>query len=94
MSVAKRVTLSDLYPSLLDMCGKGDLCLVKYLLNEGLDVNHVDEEGKFPLLVASCSFGKLEIVKFLLEHGANMDLLNSRKEPPVFKGSYGDWRNS
>lgn len=84
------VTLSDLYPSLLDACGTGDLNLVKYLLNEGLDVNHVDGEGKFPLLVAS-SFGKLEIVKFLLEHGAIVDLLNSRKEPSVFKGSHSDW---
>ena len=87
-SVSSKMTSIDLYPSLLDACGRGDVNTVKYLVNEGLDVNH-DKEGNCPLLMA-ITFGKVEVVRFLFEHGADVDLLNSRKEPVVFKGKYSD----
>lgn len=88
-SYKSKITNIDLYPSLLDACGRGDVNTVKYLMNEGLDVNHVDKEGNCPLLMA-ITFGKVEVARFLFEHGADVDLLNSRKEPVVFKGKFSD----
>ena len=73
------VSIHDLYPSLLDSCGRGDTRTAEYLLSQGLDVNYIDQGGNFPLLVAS-TFGRVAMVKLLLDHGANIDLINSLGE--------------
>ena len=73
------VSVYDLYPSLLESCGRDDVRTAEYLLNQGLDVNYIDQEGDFPLLVAS-TFGRVAMVKFLLDRGAKIDLENSRGE--------------
>ena len=69
------VSVNELYPSLLDSCGRGDVLTAQYLLNQGLNVDYIDKRGDFPLLMAS-SFGRLELVKFLLDEGASIDLVN------------------
>lgn len=77
------VSIYDLYPSLLDACGRGDVLTAKYLLNEGLDVNYIDHEGDFPLLVAS-TFGRVAVVDSPLDQGANINLVNSRGESALY----------
>ena len=78
------VSVHELYPSLLDQCGRGDVRTVQYLLNQGLNVDYIDNKGNFPLLMAS-SFGRLELIKFLLDEGANIDLVNPRGESALSK---------
>ena len=90
MAAPYEATLSKLYPSLLDACGRGDIDTVNYLLDQGLDVNHIDEDGKFPLRLA-CSFGHVNVANLLLKRGAKMDLINSLKEPLEFKGKHDNW---
>ena len=80
----------SLSSALLDACNQGDTYTVKNLLDGGLDVNTVDENGDFPLLRA-VSFGNLKVVRLLLERGANVELLNSLKESPLYEGEYDDW---
>ena len=48
------------------------LNLVKYLIQNGADVNIPDKTGRTPLIHASAS-GSLEIVKYLIEHGAEVN---------------------
>ena len=57
---------------LLVASAKGELELVKTLLNSGTDVNVKGYLGYTPLIWAS-RMGRLETVKFLLQNGANMD---------------------
>ena len=78
------VSVNELYPSLLDSCGRGDVLTAQYLLNQGLNVDYIDRRGDFPLLMAS-AFGRLELVKFLLDEGASIDLVNPRGESALSK---------
>ena len=57
---------------LLVASAKGELELVKTLLNSGTDVNVKGYLGYTPLIWAS-RMGRLETVKYLLQNGANMD---------------------
>ena len=84
MSAKMAVSVHELYPSLLDSCGRGDVITVQYLLNQGLNVDYIDKNGDFPLLMAS-SFGRLELIKFLLDKGASIDLVNPRGESALSK---------
>lgn len=52
---------------------QGNLEKAQQLLNQGIDPNIQDEEGKTPLIVAA-SYGRTEMVKFLLNNGANPDM--------------------
>jgi hypothetical protein len=82
-----KVSVEKLYPSLLDSCGRGDVITTQFLLNQGLNVDYIDEKGNFPLLMASW-FGRLELIKFLLdEGGASIDLVNPRGESALSKAT-------
>uniref|UniRef100_A0A7N0VA36 non-specific serine/threonine protein kinase n=1 Tax=Kalanchoe fedtschenkoi TaxID=63787 RepID=A0A7N0VA36_KALFE len=57
---------------LLFMACRGDVQGVEDLLNEGVDVNSIDLDGRTALHVAACE-GHIEVVKLLLSHKANID---------------------
>ncbi|MBQ3948205.1 MAG: ankyrin repeat domain-containing protein, partial [Ruminococcus sp.] len=50
----------------------GDLEMVKWLIEQGLDVNAKDAHGRTSLLYAAIK-GDLELVKWLVEHGADVN---------------------
>lgn len=65
---------------------KGDLELVKLLLENGADVDEVNFIDSTPLNIAA-QIGNLELVKLLLEKGANVNksieyLIKDKQEPP------------
>ncbi len=51
---------------------KGDLALVKLLIERGADVNKTSDAGNAPIMVAAAN-GHVETIKLLLEHGAATD---------------------
>ncbi|AEE79974.1 putative protein kinase TKL-Pl-5 family [Arabidopsis thaliana] len=57
---------------LLFMASKGDVNGVEELLNEGIDVNSIDLDGRTALHIASCE-GHYDVVKVLLSRRANID---------------------
>ncbi|MBA0768384.1 hypothetical protein Gotri_017186, partial [Gossypium trilobum] len=57
---------------LLFMACRGDTKGVEDLLNEGMDVNGIDLDGRTALHVAACE-GHVEVVKLLLSRNANID---------------------
>uniref|UniRef100_A0A7N0VFA7 Uncharacterized protein n=1 Tax=Kalanchoe fedtschenkoi TaxID=63787 RepID=A0A7N0VFA7_KALFE len=57
---------------LLFMACRGDVQGVEDLLNEGVDVNSIDLDGRTALHVAACE-GHVEVVKLLLSRKANID---------------------
>ncbi|CAM8932755.1 unnamed protein product [Rhodiola kirilowii] len=57
---------------LLFMACRGDVQGVEDLLNDGVDVNSIDLDGRTALHVASCE-GHVEVVKLLLSRKANID---------------------
>ena len=54
----------------------GHLAVVRYLVEQGADMEKADNGGWTPLIVASYR-GHLEVVRYLLEQGANRDKANN-----------------
>lgn len=57
---------------LLFMACRNDVRGVEDLLNEGVDVNSIDLDGRTALHIAACE-GHVEVVKLLLRRKANID---------------------
>ncbi|KAL5781021.1 hypothetical protein ACOSP7_006050 [Xanthoceras sorbifolium] len=57
---------------LLFMACRGDVKGVEDLLDEGIDVNSIDLDGRTALHIAACE-GHVEVVKLLLRRKANID---------------------
>lgn len=57
---------------LLFMACQGDVEGVNELLDEGIDVNSIDLDGRTALHIAACE-GHVEVVKLLLSRKANID---------------------
>ncbi|CAK7322795.1 unnamed protein product [Dovyalis caffra] len=57
---------------LLFMACRGDVKAVEDLLDEGVDVNSIDLDGRTGLHIAACE-GHVEVVKLLLSRKANID---------------------
>lgn len=57
---------------LLFMASRGDVRGVEDLLNEGVDVNSIDLDGRTALHIAACE-GHVEVVELLLSRKANID---------------------
>ena len=53
---------------------KKDKNTVEKYLNEGFDVNQIDEFGDTPLLYAANSTDRVEMVRLLIEHGADLNV--------------------
>ncbi|UYV77959.1 hypothetical protein LAZ67_15003037 [Cordylochernes scorpioides] len=68
--------------NLLEAVRKGDLAKIKYLINEGVDVNGTDKLGQTPLHLASES-GNLNVIKLLIEYGADIEARNSFNQTPL-----------
>ncbi|KAK8663612.1 hypothetical protein V6N13_083421 [Hibiscus sabdariffa] len=62
----------DATMQLLFMACRGDVKGVEDLLNEGVDVNSIDLDGRTALHIAACE-GHVEVVKLLLVRKANID---------------------
>lgn len=56
---------------LMDVAQKGDLDMVKFLVENDANVNLEDDMGKTALIYAAAN-GHFEIVKYLVEHGADI----------------------
>lgn len=57
---------------LLFMACRGDVKGVEDLLNEGIDVNSIDLDGRTALHIAACE-GHVDVAKLLLSRKANLD---------------------
>ena len=81
---SKRAEMTGRERELLKASRTGDLKKVKYLVENGADVNALDEWGKTPLYMASYR-GHLDIVKYLLENGADVNPLPKKniKKPKI-----------
>lgn len=62
----------DCTMQLLFMACRGEVRGVEDLLNEGIDVNSIDLDGRTALHIAACE-GHVEVVKLLLTRKANID---------------------
>ncbi|XP_065860829.1 integrin-linked protein kinase 1-like isoform X1 [Euphorbia lathyris] len=62
----------DCTMQLLFMASTGEVKGVDDLLNEGIDVNSIDLDGRTALHIAACE-GHVDVVKLLLSRRANMD---------------------
>lgn len=70
----------------------GNLQLVKYLLDQQVDVNARDEFGKTPLL-AAVSGKQAQIVRLLLTHGADPNMVDFTGATPLHAAAaVGHWQ--
>ena len=64
--IAKKYFLENCEEYLEDACEEGNFEVVKFLIDEGVNIHFKNEE---PLSIAS-AYGHVEIAKYLVEHGA------------------------
>ena len=78
---------TQLNNQLIEASKRGELDMVKKLIQEGTNVNHADNNnGYTPLIFASLS-EHLEIVKYLAEHGANVNQADNIGTTPLIWAS-------
>ena len=52
--------------------------MVRYLIEQGKDVNETTRKSRFTALMAAACYGREEIAKILLEHGADQEAKDSK----------------
>ncbi|EAX89157.1 ankyrin repeat protein, putative, partial [Trichomonas vaginalis G3] len=73
-------------------CEKGNLQLVKLLIECGCNKETIDEYGNTPLIYASWN-NQLEVVKYLISAGANKEAKNNDGKTPLIYASLYDYLN-
>ena len=64
---------------------------IRWLLNQGADVNGRDEDGRTALMWAAGDAGAASVVKVLLDHGANAALVDrAGKSALIYAADQGD----
>ncbi len=77
------VALTGITPlSLAAYYSKWDV--VKYLIEQGAEVNAADKYGR-TVLHRAASYGQLDVVKFLIEQGANINSLTHDQKEKLLK---------
>lgn len=65
--------------SIFDMAITYDnIMIVKYLVEQGIDVNKTNRKSGFTSLMAAACYGRVEIAKILIESGADQNLEDSK----------------
>lgn len=64
-------------PTLISAAKEGNITACKLLLEQGAEVNAMDEKGNTPLHYAAQG-GYTELCKLLLEHGADVNVMGNR----------------
>ena len=52
--------------------------MVRYLIEQGKDVNETTRKSRFTALMAAACYGRVEIAKILIEHGADQEAKDSK----------------
>ena len=56
----------------------GNLEMVKYMIEQGVDVNITHRRSRFTPLMAATCYGRVEVAKLLIENGAKKDAIDSK----------------
>jgi ankyrin repeat protein len=67
---------------LFNAVNSGNLATVKYLIEQGTDINAKDYKNETPLFHAVKN-GNLKVIKYLLEHGADINIKNHENKTPA-----------
>ncbi len=70
---------------------KGDLDMVKLLIEAGFDVDDQDSFGSDSPLIKASYYGKLQIVKYLLGKGADIKLTDYRGNTALLNAAYNGY---
>jgi hypothetical protein len=69
---------------LIQAAGRGDVSIVRQLLNKGADINAKDDNGWTALMMASSYKGNYEIVRMLLAKGADVNAGNNERGTALY----------
>lgn len=76
--------LSPAYSQLLNAITNGNLCMVKQMVEFGLNVNYIyDKEQNYTFLHLACLMGHSKVVKYLIDVGANANLVTFDGHQPI-----------
>ena len=70
---------------LLYACEYGNYEMIKYLIEQGADINKESNIGdEITPLFKACKYGDYKMIKYLVEHGADINKENSLKQTPIW----------
>ena len=76
------------YSVMLAAIGTGDCNTVRWLIEQGVDVNHCDKNG-FTAVLNAAQQGNLDVLKLLKESGANIHVQNEMGDNSIMSASIG-----
>jgi len=56
----------------------GNIEMVKYMIEQGVDVNFTQRRSRFSPLMAATCYGRVEVAKLLIDNGAKKDATDSK----------------
>ena len=77
----------NLGTDILEACEKGDVDLVKKLVEEGISVHELDRKGNSCFLIA-CKYGNLDLVHYLLLNGSSVHEKNYMLDTGLLLASF------
>ncbi|XP_076443595.1 uncharacterized protein LOC143282047 [Babylonia areolata] len=86
-----QTTTPSIYPSLTvhQLAAQGEVVLLQQELQDGMDINYVDDNG-FTALHWACANGQLGTVEFLIKNGGDISVAGNQGETPLLLAScYG-----
>jgi pentatricopeptide repeat protein len=82
ISVDSPMSEDDGYTALIAACENNHLEIVRFLVENGANVNSVRKDH-YTLLFIACNNGNLDIIRFLVEHGADVNDTSTTVGVPV-----------
>jgi hypothetical protein len=75
-----QIEFTEAQNPLLQAACKGQTQAMRWLLDQGADINRIDNSGKWTPLMCTAYYGHVEATQFLLERGANRELKNHKSQ--------------
>jgi len=88
LKILKKQNNNKSQGALAEAAGKGNLALVREIVEVGVAVDDRELESHNTPLISAAYYGKIEVVRFLLQHGADVNLYDYKKDTALLNAAW------